>query len=208
MAIRDWNNLVKGMICMLALLICGCQQVSKSIRDTFNTKPEEAEILAASGERITGFVRDTAALDLAEKLLRQLPQYRAKPIFLYADIHFYDDGRIMTKLQHPDNPDYVDAYNYRNGEWSGPVAVQLSVHENISSRLVALDRVPLRTAAIVVDNYNDKASLVEGAGSADHVYLIIHSGITRWYPNRIDGSREAWDVYFNLDGSVASFLRQ
>src|SRR3546814_3690441 len=117
-----------------------------------------AETTASSGERITGFVTNVRALDSAEQLLRQLPQYRSKPVFLYADVHFYDDGRIMAKLQHPDNPYYVDAYNYRHGEWSGPIAVQLSVHENVSSRMVALDRVPLRTAAIVVDNYNEKRS--------------------------------------------------
>ncbi len=188
------------------LLFISCQQLSQSITDTFNTKPEEA-MQRGSDERITGFVTDAAALNRAERLLRELPQYSGKSIYLYADIHFYDDGRIMAKLQHPEKPDYVDAYNYQGGQWSGPIPVQLSVHDNILERLVALDSVPLQTAAKVVANYNEKAASIAGASSTDHVYLIIHHGITRWYPNRIDGSREAWDVFFNLDGSIASFVR-
>lgn len=202
------SAIVKGTACLVMLLACGCQQVSQSIRDTFNTRPDEAEYVASSRERITGFVTNSVALDSAEHLLRQLPQYRFKPIFLYADIHFYDDGRIMAKLQHPENPNYVDVYNYRGGQWSEPISVQLSVREGVSSRLVALDSVPFRTAAEVVRNYNEKAGLIEGARPTDHVYLIIHSRITRWYPNRIDGAREAWDIRFNLNGSVAAFFRQ
>lgn len=202
------SAIVKGTAFFLMLLAHGCQQVSQSIRDTFNTRPDEAEYVASSHERTTGFVTNSAALDSAEYLLRHLPQYRSKAIFLYADIHFYDDGRITAKLQHPENPDYVDVYNYRGGRWSEPIPVQLSVREDVSSRLVSLDSVPLRTAAEVVSNYNEKAGLIEGAKPTDHVYLIIHGGVTRWYPNRIDGAREAWDIYFNLDGSVATFFRQ
>ncbi len=189
-----------------------CQQLSQSITDTFNTKPEEASqaggaMQRAAAKRISGFVADAEAIDDAERLLRELPQYRGKPIYLYADIHFYDDGRIMAKLQHPDKPDYIDAYDYRGGQWSDPTPVQLSVRDNILDRLVALDSVPLQTAAKVTANYNEKAASIEGASPTEHVYLIIHHGVTRWYPNRIDGSREAWDIFFNQDGSIASFVR-
>jgi len=176
------------------------------MKDTFNTNPEEP-VWNSPKERITGFVTDKAGLDSAEIRLRELPQFRAKTINLYADIHFYDDGRIMAKLQHPENLEYVDAYNYDGSQWSQPTPVQLSVHDKIKDRLVALDSVPFHTAASVVKNYNEKAAAIEGASPTDHVYLIMHSGIVQWYPNQIDGSREAWSVFFNLDGSVSSFLR-
>jgi len=201
------KKLKKTGVSLLVLLVTGCHQVSQSIRDTFNKQPAEAAVARAS-KRTTGFVTNGTALDSAELLLRKLPQYRLKRLLLYSDIHFYDDGRIIAKLQHPENPEYVDAYTFQNGRWSEPTPVQLSVHENIPSRLIALDSVPLRTAAAVAAHYNQKAALIEGAEPTDHVYLIIHHGITRWYPNRINGLREAWDVYFHLDGNVSAFSRR
>lgn len=188
------------------MLTAGCQQVSQSIRETFNTQPEE-QIFSTDDERIAGFVSDGEALARAEQQLRELPQYRSKPIYLYADVHFYDDGRILAKLQHPENPEYVDAYEYAGGKWSDPQPVQLSVRDKLQDKLVALDSVPFRTVATITQNYNEKASTIEGAAQTDHVYLIIHYGITSWYPNQIDGSRELWYIYFRRDGSVASFRR-
>ncbi|MBK1442495.1 hypothetical protein JHJ32_21025 [Parapedobacter sp. ISTM3] len=189
-----------------ALLLTACQHVSKSIKDTFNTRPEEP-FFSANRESVARFVADEDALARAEQQLRELPQYRSRSINLYADIHFYDDGRIAAKLQHPENMDYVDAYTYRQGKWSGPHPVQLSARERLSDKMIALDSVPFRTAAAVIRNYNEKAAAIEGARQANHVYLIIHSGLTRWYPNRIDGARELWQISFRRDGSVTSFER-
>lgn len=195
-----------GILVIQILVISSCQRLSQSIKDTFNTRPEE-RVWRAREERIKGFVTDEAELDSAESRLRRLPQYLSKSIKLYADIHFYDDGRIMTKLQHPENQDYVDAYTYEGGQWGKPVPVQLSVRDRISDRLVALDSVPFHTVAKVVENYNEKAASIEGASPIDHVYLIVHNGAANWYPNQIDGSREIWRIFFSLDGSVVSFLR-
>lgn len=191
----------------ITLLLAACQQVSQSIKDTFNTLPEEKVVSKAADKRVTGFVADEQALLHAEQALRELPQYIESPIYLYGDIHFYDDGRINAKLQHPENPEYIDAYSYKGGEWSGPSPVQLSVRDDLKGKIVALDSVPFRTVATIVHNYNEKAQMVAGAGDLDHVYLIIRYGITQWYPNHIDGTRELWHIYFRRDGSVASFNR-
>lgn len=200
------NHTRTVMIGGILLLMAACQHVSRSITDTFNSHPDE-HLFSEARERIVGFVSDEAALSLAEQQLRELPQYQSKPIYLYADIHFYDDGRIMAKLQHPENPEFIDAYTYQGGEWSEPNPVQLSVRDQLQEKLVALDSVPFRTVARIIRNYNEKTSTIEGASKADHVYLIIHYGITQWYPNQIDGSRERWRIFFHRDGSVASFGR-
>ncbi|WP_353185388.1 hypothetical protein [Parapedobacter lycopersici] len=203
---RFWMHARYVGICSAVLLMGACRQVSQSITDTFNTRPDE-HLFSEADERISGFVADEAALARAEQQLRELPQYRSRSIYLYADIHFYDDGRIMAKLQHPENPEFIDAYTYSGGKWSDPTPVQLSVREQLQEKLVALDSVPFRTVATVIRNYNEKAALIAGADQADHVYLIIRYGITQWYPNQIDGSRELWYIYFHRDGSVASFER-
>lgn len=196
------------VVASAALLSTACQHVSQSIKDTFKTLPEEQLASSGATERITGFVADEQALIHAEQALRALPQYSGHPIYLYGDIHFYDDGRISAKLQHPENPEYIDAYNYNGGGWSGPNPVQLSVRDDLQGKLVALDSVPFRTVATIVRNYNEKAETVAGAYGTDHVYLIIRYGATQWYPNQIDGTRELWQIYFRRDGSVASFNRK
>jgi hypothetical protein len=60
-----------------------------------------------------------SSLLIAEKALRDLPQYAGKEIFIYSSLHFYNDGSIRTMLQHPENPEYIDNYVYQNGVWSG-----------------------------------------------------------------------------------------
>lgn len=192
----------------IALLFVACQPVTQSIKDTFNTLPEEQLIASTGNERVTGFVADEQALGHAEQALRELPQYAGHPIYLYGDIHFYDDGRINAKLQHPANPEYIDAYSYHNGKWSNPTPIQLSVRDDLEGNLVALDSVPFHTVATIVQNYNEKAETVAGAVGTDHVYLIIRYGVTHWYPNHIDGTRELWQIYFRRDGSVISFDRK
>jgi len=202
---RAYTHLV--MTIGSALLLTACQHVSQSIKDTFNTIPEEQRISKTGNNSVTGFVADEQALINAEQALRELPQYRESHIYLYGDIHFYDDGRINAKLQHPQNPEYIDAYSYKDGEWSSPDPVQLSVRDDVEGKIVALDSVPFRTVATVVRNYNEKADSVAGADGTNHVYLIIRYGATQWYPNQIDGTREQWRVHFRRDGSVASFDR-
>ncbi|MGV3761016.1 hypothetical protein [Parapedobacter sp.] len=196
------------MIAGVTLFLTACRHVSQSIKDTFNTLPEEQLVSSGANEGITGFVADEQALIQAEQILRALPQYGGHPIYLYGDIHFYDDGRINAKLQHPENPEYIDAYSYENGRWNGPSPVQRSVSDDLRGKLVALDSVPFRTVATIVRNYNEKAGTVIGANPTDHVYLIIRYGTTQWYPNHIDGTRELWQIYFHRDGSVASFNRK
>ena len=192
----------------ITLFLAACQQVSQSIKDTFNTLPEEQATAQTSGNgRIVGFVDDSQALAQAEESLRSLPQYQNTSIYLYGDIHFYDDGRIYAQLQHPEKPEYIDTYSYGNGTWSGPEPVQLSVYDDLESKLVALDSVPFSTVATVARHYNEKAATVAGAGDTNHIYLIIRYGITMWYPQQIDGTRESWHIYFRRDGSIATFKR-
>ena len=190
-----------GLYSML-LFTASCQQVSQSIKETLYGPQQDDQYAEA------GFIADKAALVRAEQQLRELPRFQSKPIYIYADIHFYDNGHIMAKVQHPENPDYIDEYNYDNGEWSDPSPVQLSVSDEISERLVVLDSLPFSTVATVLRNYHDKAANVEGAELPGHIYAVVYGGEVAWWPTQIDGSRERWSIRFNMDGSVASFERQ
>lgn len=154
------------------------------------------------------FLIDSITLELAEKKLRALPQFAGKKIRLYDDIHFYNDGRVMTSIQHPDNPEYIDEYEYENGIWEEPKPVQISVRTNVESKLFNLDQIRFATVAKIIKTYNEKASTLEGAKPASHAYGIFSGGKLTWYPRTIDGSRQKYAIEFYKDGTLKSYNRE
>lgn len=141
----------------------------------------------------------------AEEKLRQLPQYRDREIVLYESVHFYEDGSIKLALQHPENPKYVDAYQYKDGYWSKPKPVQA---RNIERRTFPLSKINFAAAQKVMQIYNDKAAQVEGAKPTSMAYISIWDDGMRWFPSTINGSRERYDLQFNNDGTLKSFRRE
>ena len=154
------------------------------------------------------FLTDSITLELAEKKLRALPQFAGKKIMLYNDIHFYDNGRVMTSIQHPDNPEYIDKYEYENGIWGEPKPVQISVRTDVESKLFDLDQMRFATVAKIIKTYNEKASTLEGAKLASHAYGIFSGGTLIWYPRTIDGSRQKYAIEFYKDGVLKSYKRE
>jgi hypothetical protein len=151
------------------------------------------------------FLTDPDRLAKAEAALKKLPQYAGKEIFIYSTIHFYDDGRILTSLRHPQNPKYIDKYEYNNGVWLEPKPAQLSVRDNVETRLVALNKINFSSVAKVTKMYNEKAAEIEGAKPTTSTYISIWDNTVRWFPTDINGSRERYSIQFNTDGSLKSF---
>lgn len=154
------------------------------------------------------FLTDTTALKKAESALKALPRYAGKEIYIYQTAHFYDDGHISIMLRHPQNPKYIDNYQYQDGKWSEPSPEQLSVHDNIEGLLVPLNQVSFVHIAGITKLYNEKASEIEGAKPSTHTYMTVWKNQPRWYPNSISGSRERYSIEFNTDGTLKSFIQQ
>jgi hypothetical protein len=155
--------------------------------------------------RSKNFLTNTNALQKAETALRNLPQYRGKEIFIYWSVHFYDDGSIHIMLRHPENPDYVDSYEYQDGAWSKPKPQQLSVNVDIASRSISLNEVNFTSIANVTRLYNEKAAQIEGAKPTTSAYMVVWDKVMRWYPGTINGSRERYSIQFNSDGTLKNF---
>ncbi|SHM10892.1 hypothetical protein SAMN05444484_10439 [Flavobacterium chilense] len=223
------------------MLICSslflsCEQVSKSINETFkandtvvsqetqksnpeievNTQGDVQQIVKTVLEthsvahthtegKSVDLLTDTATLEKAEEALRKLPQYAGKEIFIYSTLYFYNDGLINVMLQHPENPKYVDIYDYKDGKWSEPKPLQLSVRDNVQKRLVPLNTIKFVNVAKVAAIYNKKAEGVEGAKPLTSAYVSIWDNKMRWYPSNINGSRERYSIEFNDDGTLKSF---
>ncbi len=205
------NNIYTGLLAIVLSTVVACQGFVQSIKDTLNDSTATNSVAVAAtdaGGAEVNFLLDSIALQQAEDALRQLPQFAGKTINIYKFIHFYGDGRIMLQLQHPENLEYVDEYQYIRGEWQPPKPVQLSVREQIIADLAPLDDVPFRVAARVTHQLSDKASQIAGAAMPSHTYVIVRAGRITWYPMHIDGDRERYQITFNADGSIQSYERQ
>ncbi|MGN7986619.1 hypothetical protein ACTJKC_04715 [Pedobacter sp. 22226] len=108
-------------------------------------------------------------------------------------------------LQHPVNPKYVDAYEYRDGKWSAPKPVLAS---DITRRTFPLSGMHFKDAHKVIQLYNAKATQVEGAEPTSAAYITIWDKGMRWAPRTINGSRERYDIQFNNDGTLKSFRQE
>jgi len=155
----------------------------------------------------TGFLTDAKKLEQAEMALRKLPQYAGKEIFLYATVHFFDNGLILAKLQNPHNPKYVDAYRYI-GTWSGPTPEPQSVNNNIPSQLISLNTFSFSNVAKVARIYKEKALKIEGAAPLSLVFITIRNNQINWFPNYITGGRSMYTIGFNTDGTLKSFKQE
>lgn len=212
------RKLIIVMACGLSFI--SCNQISKSIDETFkpndtlvnkeNKKQEDQTIInnpakVNSSTEKRALLSDINTLTKAEEELRKLPQYNGKEIFVYSILYFYDNGIINVMLQHPENPKYVDGYEYRDNKWSEPRPIQLSVKDDIQDRLISLNKISFVNAAKVTAIYNKKAETIEGAVPSENVYIAIYKNQIQWYPTTISGSRERYTIQFNEDGSLKSF---
>ncbi|MBE5318107.1 hypothetical protein IM793_02970 [Pedobacter sp. MR2016-19] len=164
-----------------------------------NIDTEKSVVKAKKG------ILSAAALEKAEDQLKKLPQYQSKEILLYQSIHFYEDGSINLMLQHPVNPKYIDAYEYRDGAWSAPKPVLAT---DIERRTFPLSGMHFADAHRLLQLYNAKAAQVEGAKPTSDAYITIWDKGMRWAPRTINGTRERYDIQFNNNGTLKSFRQE
>ena len=208
---------ISGMI-----LLSACTQLSESISDTLHPKDtviNKHNIIQTSHVSITTTIHkeaekkifsltDSITLLQAEAALKALPQYAGKQLYIYSTIYFSEDAGIIAMLQHPENPKYVDRYSYRNGAWSAPEPVQLSVKDVPENMMIPLDKIHFIQVAGVARIYNEKAAQIEGAKPTREVYLTVWNHTIRWSPVNISGSRERYSIQFNPDGTLRSFKQE
>ena len=178
------------------------QQIIKTALETHSVTHTHTE-----GKNVD-LLTDTKELEKAEEALRKLPQYAGKEIFIYSTLYFYNNGLINVMLQHPTNPKYVDIYDYKDGKWSEPKPLQLSVRDEVQKRLVSLNKIKFVNVAKVTATYNEKVKEIEGAKPLTSAYVSIWDNKMRWYPSSINGSRERYSIQFNDDGSLKAFKQE
>jgi hypothetical protein len=184
------------------------RMVERSSSNSTITTSSSSTVKTSEVTSSDGFLGNAGRLQAAQKALRSLPAFAGKDIYLYEAIHFYDDGRIGTKLQNAENPAYIDEYEFGNGSWKAPVPVQLSVHDDIKKKLVKLDDISFASVAAVCRNYRLKADSITGTAPVTHIYAVFENNAFNWYPQSLNGSRERYFISFTKDGQLQRFYRE
>jgi hypothetical protein len=198
---------------LIAFSVSSCRQINKSIGDTLHGQPkqskEDAFFSSSSGSNNTNFLIDVHALAQAENAFRNIPELKGKTLNVYDDMHMYDDGRIMLKIQDPDTLQNVNEYDYSsNKEWGPKQPVKIGSIEanNLNSLTIPLDSIHFVTVAKIAATYADSAKHYGSTTQLSHIYYVQEAH--RWYCNDIEGTRLNYEIYFNANGSVKEFEKK
>lgn len=218
------RTIITSLLLLVFAFLSSCADFLKSIEDTKNGStaidlvdetavqlPEElpvAKTMMNQTQKKSEFAAHKEDLHEVEVALRNLPQLKGKPIYVYQSIHFYDNYRVLLQIQNPDHADYVDEYYYVDGQWQQPKPIVLSKHTKIENDLVSLDEIPFVHANNVYEALKAKVEEIDGDASDLMVYVITRNNRVRWYPRTISNERSRYAIEFKKDGTLLSFEQE
>src|SRR5690606_6977625 len=195
------------------ILNISCESISTSIKETFEPVPQEEygkktesrlDKVPSEEKQKVPIASQVEALQKAENQLRELPEFQGKKIRLYRSTHFYQDGRIITEIQNPDEPRNIDRYTYRDGKWEAPQPVRISVSDKIEEHLTDLDSVPFVNANNVYKAVIEKSAEL-GIEPKETIYVIPRNHKANWYPKTLETERSRYRLEFDNQGNLLSF---
>ena len=206
---------MKKIIILLSLIILNvsCESISNSIKETFEPAPQEEygkktksifDKVTIEKKQEVPIASQVEALEKAENQLRALPEFQGKKIRLYRSTHFYQNGRIITEIQNPDEPRNIDRYTYRDGKWEAPEPVRISLSDKIEEHLIDLDSVPFVNAHNVYQVVIEKSAEL-GIEPRETIYVVPRNNKANWYPKTLETERSSYRMEFDSQGNLLSF---
>lgn len=206
---------MKKIIILLSFIILNvsCESISNSIKETFEPAPQEEygkktksifDKVTIEKKQEVPIASQVEALEKAENQLRALPEFQGKKIRLHRSTHFYQDGRIITEIQNPDEPRNIDRYTYRDGKWEAPEPVRISLSDKIEEHLIDLDSVPFVNAHKVYQAITEKSAEL-GIEPRETIYVVPRNNKANWYPKTLDTDRSSYRMEFDSQGNLLSF---
>ena len=206
---------MKKIIFLLSFIILNvsCDSISNSIKETFEPAPQEeyGKKTKSIFDKVTiekiqevPLASQVSALEKAENQLRALPEFQGKKIRLYRSTHFYQDGRIITEIQNPDEPRNIDSYTYRDGKWETPEPVRISLSDKIEEHLIDLDSIPFVNAHKVYHAITEKSAEL-GIEPRETIYVVPRNNKANWYPKTLNTDRSSYRMEFDSQGNLLSF---
>lgn len=206
---------MKKIIILLSFIILNisCERISTSIKETFEPAPQEEygkktksifDKVTIEKKQEVPIASQVEALEKAENQLRALPEFQGKKIRLHRSTHFYQDGRIITEIQNPDEPRNIDRYTYRDGKWEAPEPVRISLSDKIEEHLIDLDSVPFVNAHNVYQVVIEKSAEL-GIEPRETIYVVPRNNKANWYPKTLETERSSYRMEFDSQGNLLSF---
>lgn len=206
---------MKKIIILLSFIILNisCERISTSIKETFEPAPQEEygkktksifDKVTIEKKQEVPIASQVEALQKAENQLRALPEFQGKKIRLYRSTHFYQNGRIITEIQNPDEPRNIDRYTYRDGKWEAPEPVRISLSDKIEEHLIDLDSVPFVNAHNVYQVVIEKSAEL-GIEPRETIYVVPRNNKANWYPKTLETERSSYRMEFDSQGNLLSF---
>lgn len=206
---------MKKNIILLSFIILNvsCESISNSIKETFEPAPQEEygkktksifDKVTIEKKQEVPIASQVEALEKAENQLWALPEFQGKKIRLHRSTHFYQDGRIITEIQNPDEPRNIDRYTYRDGKWEAPEPVRISLSDKIEEHLIDLDSVPFVNAHKVYQAITEKSAEL-GIEPRETIYVVPRNNKANWYPKTLDTDRSSYRMEFDSQGNLLSF---
>lgn len=206
---------MKKIIILLSFIILNvsCESISNSIKETFEPAPQEEygkktksifDKVTIEKKQEVPIASQVEALEKAENQLRALPEFQGKKIRLHRSTHFYQDGRIITEIQNPDEPRNIDSYTCRDGKWETPEPVRISLSDKIEEHLIDLDSVPFVNAHKVYQAITEKSAEL-GIEPRETIYVVPRNNKANWYPKTLDTDRSSYRMEFDSQGNLLSF---
>ena len=206
---------MKKIIILLSFIILNvsCESISNSIKETFEPAPQEEygkktksifDKVTIEKKQEVPIASQVEALEKAENQLRALPEFQGKKIRLYRSTHFYQNGRIITEIQNPDEPRNINRYTYRDGKWEAPEPVRISLSDKIEEHLIDLDSVPFVNAHNVYQVVIEKSAEL-GIEPRETIYVVPRNNKANWYPKTLETERSSYRMEFDSQGNLLSF---
>lgn len=178
------------------------------------SKAAEKATEAATSEGGEQQLTDAEYLQKAEDALREMPKFKGKSIMIFQEAFFYNDGRIKTCIQDPNNPDNIDQYEYSGGSWGEPQPVQISGDGEMKDNLIPLDNFKFVTVAKIANTWMEKAKSLPDFDEEKNPLTMVGlgmntiSGKPRIITPDVGTTRAKYDIEFNLDGTLKSFKKE
>lgn len=200
---------------ILVASLFGLQSCGKKAGKIANAIEKATEADAEEGEeKGVNILNNAEELQKAEDALKNLPQFKGKELRLFQNVDFYggDLPRIELDVLNPDNLKNVDHYIYQNGKWSEPQPVQITGEGDMMANTTPLKDIKFPIVATIYKNWHEKAKTIEGAGKEPLDFIYFNKQVQwneqYWDAPTIEGTREAYNITFNLDGSVREFKKK
>lgn len=203
------------LLLLLPIFLLGCKDFKKSIDDTLASAAPAEDSIKNRADQLQDADKHTEVrapfaslpekLELAEQQLRELPRFRGKTVNIFEYIYFYPDGRVIVKIQTPENPDFVDEYTYADGQWQKPEPVVLSKNDNVKARVVSLDKIPFKNANNVYKVLIEKGKEIGNKNDNQVIFAGERENTIVWSPRTISNERSRYTIDYHENGTLKSF---